>query len=241
MSLCLYYLNTTSIGMDPATPPNQRLKHDQIIQIQALRSIGQSYEAIARHLCLTTRQVQYACIREHPTPISPTGRPSQLNSTQIQQLIEYVTSSTYFRRQSYLALSQEFVHWNVGEYVIRAALRKNGFQRYVARRKPPISEVNRLKRIAFATEHVNWTQEQWYSKFWTDETWVTGGRHTCTWVTRRPGEALDPTRIVERIPKKRGWMFWGGFNGTTKGPYLFWEKEGYYITSIVRSTYRTPH
>ncbi len=44
-------------------------------------------------------------------------------------------------------------------------------------------------------------------------------------MTRRIGEELDPTCIVEKAPKRRGWMFWGGFNGIIKGPCLFWEKE----------------
>ena len=44
-------------------------------------------------------------------------------------------------------------------------------------------------------------------------------------MTRKAGEELDPTCIVERIPKKKGWMFWGCFSGIEKGPSLFWEKE----------------
>lgn len=211
--------------MEPATPPRQQLTRDQIIQIHALRSIGHTYEAIASHLSITVRSVQYACQREHPTPIKRPGRPSQLNDTQIGELLQYVTYSKQTRRQSYLALSQAFSQWKVGEYVIRTCLRKLGFKRYVARRKPPISEANRCNRLAWAIEHRSWTREQWYRIFWTDETWVTGGRHTRTWVTRRQGEELDPTCIVERIPRKRGWMFWAGFNGTTKGPCLFWEKD----------------
>ena len=31
--------------------------------------------------------------------------------------------------------------------------------------------------------------------------------------------------IVDKLLKRQGWMFWGGFNGETKGPCLFWEKE----------------
>lgn len=95
----------------------------------------------------------------------------------------------------------------------------------MARRKPPISEKNRRARLAWAEAHRNWTFDQWALIFWTDETWATGGRHTRTWVTRRPGEEWDPTCIVERHQRKGGWMFWGGFNGTNKGPGIFWEKD----------------
>jgi hypothetical protein len=108
---------------------------------------------------------------------------------------------------------------------IRAALEKEGFHRRLAMRKPPISEKNRRLRLQWAQEHVNWTMDQWYKILWTDETWVTAGRHTRTWVTRRPGEEWDPTCIVERHQRKKGWMFWGCFHGHTKGLGFFWEKD----------------
>ena len=68
--------------------------------IQTLRSIGQSYEAIASPLSVTVRQVQNACTRERLTPIKRPGRPSQLTTAQIEELIEYVTHSKQSRRQS---------------------------------------------------------------------------------------------------------------------------------------------
>jgi hypothetical protein len=33
---------------------------------------------------------------------------------------------------------------------------------------------------------------------------VTGGRHYRKWVTRNVGEELDPTSVVDKVPKKRG-------------------------------------
>jgi len=52
-----------------------------------------------------------------------------------------------------------------------------------------------------------------------------GGRHRKVYVTRRVGEELEDTCIVEEIRRKRGWMFWGCFAGNQKGPCVFWEKE----------------
>ena len=65
----------------------------------------------------------------------------------------------------------------------------------------------------------------WNTILWTDETWVKAGKHTRVWVIRAAGEAYDSTCIVDKIPRKRGWMFWGSFAGNTKGPCVFWEKE----------------
>ncbi len=44
-------------------------------------------------------------------------------------------------------------------------------------------------------------------------------------MTRQRGEELDPTCIVERLQRRGGWMFWGCFAGTSKGPGIFWEKD----------------
>jgi transposase len=60
---------------------------------------------------------------------------------------------------------------------------------------------------------------------WTDETWITYGRHRKTYITRTQGEELDPTCVIEREQRKRGWMFWGCFSGFGKGPGIFWEKD----------------
>jgi hypothetical protein len=44
-------------------------------------------------------------------------------------------------------------------------------------------------------------------------------------VTRRVGEELNDTCLVDKLRKKRGWMFWGCFSSSAKGPSKFWEKE----------------
>jgi transposase len=79
--------------------------------------------------------------------------------------------------------------------------------------------------LEWAELHVNWEPWQWWMILWSDETWVTGGRHHRKWVTRKVGEELDPTCVVDKVPKKREWMFWACFSGATKGPSLVWEKE----------------
>ena len=137
---------------------------------------------------------------------------------------EFVCASTKNRRMSFTQLVT-VLDFGVKKQAIRSALLREGFHRRLAMRKPPISEKNRQHRLQQALEHVEQTKEQWYSILWTDETWITGGRHTRTWVTRRVGKEWDPTCIVEKHQRKKGWMFWGCFHKHTKGPGIFWEKD----------------
>jgi len=73
------------------------------------------------------------------------------------------------RRLSFQQLAEE-LDFGVGRKAIRAALVKEGFYRHLAMRKPPISERNRVIRLQWAQEYLNWTQAQWNSILWTDET-----------------------------------------------------------------------
>ena len=212
---------------------NPHLSRDERRDVQLLRSLAWTYEDIQQKFPKKTlRQIQYAC-SVPATPKKRQGRPSKLSQAQIEELVDFVCASVQNRRMSYIALA-EAMDFSVKKGAIRAALEKEGFHRRLARRKPPISETNRKIRLAWAQAHVTWTQEMWNQILWSDETWITGGRHTRTWVTRRPGEELDPTCIVEKVQRKKGWMFWGCFHGYTKGPGIFWEKDW---GSINKETY----
>jgi len=211
----------------PSTPPHHRyLSRDERLQCQTLALAGHTHKFIAGLLGVTERQVGYAIASEQVTPAHRSGRPRALTDAQIDELEDYVRSSRATRQISYLRLATDpFAHWGVSEHVIRRALERRGYTRRIARAKPPLTERTMAIRLQWALEHVNWEPWQWYQILWSDETWVTGGRHRRRWVTRKAGEELDPTCVVDKVKKKRGWMFWGCFSGTTKGPSLFWEKE----------------
>lgn len=112
---------------------------------------------------------------------------------------------------TYLALSLYFRAWNCTEYVIRGALRRARFKRYIARFKCKLSAKNKADRLTQAIKHRHWT--------------LAPGRHNKTWVTRMPDEEMEETCMINRVRKKKGWMFQGSFHGATKGPGIFWEKD----------------
>lgn len=200
---------------------------DQRIAILTLRNAAHyKLKDIADTLKLSLRQVQYACSQPNLTPVKRSGRPPKLSPEQIIELIAYVTHTKDTRRIPINKLPEKLGWTGIGIQAIKTALKNAGYRRYVALRKPPISERTRKRRLAWAEEHLSWSREQWADVLWSDETWVTAGRHRKTWVTRKQNEALDPTCILERVQRKSGWMFWGCFSGRAgKGPGLFWEKD----------------
>jgi hypothetical protein len=113
---------------------------------------------------------------------------------------------------SWLELSTVFCDDIFGMYAIRSTLRRHGFKRYSAHRKPPLTPDQRDARLAWAQAHVNWTLEQWDSILWTEETWVMGTSHKGSYVTRRIDEAFRDDCVIEKRRKYKGsWMFWGSF------------------------------
>ena len=211
----------------PSTPPRKRLTRDQRVQILCMRSLKYTYEQIAAHLEISQRAVQYTCQTNAATPQHKNaGRPPRLSKDEANRVEEYVTSSSKTRRMTYIQLAETlWPEGEVGEEAVRNALRRRGYARRVALRKPPLSDKNKEKRLKWARQHAEWTINQWNTILWSDETWVTAGNHRKTFVTRKAGEELDPTCIIPRITRQSGWMFWGSFYANIKGPYLFWEKD----------------
>lgn len=192
--------------------------------IRLLHDVGSlSHHEISQRLGHSLRQV-YRALREGA--VKPrSGRPHVINDDEAADLINFVSSSRVARRMTYADLSHNWRDNLYGSEAIRNCLRRHGYRRYVAELKVPLSEKNRQLRLKFAHDHRDWTLEDWSKVLWSDETWVKPGRHTKTYVTRKPSEALLETCIMDRCQRKIGWMFWGSFHSSTKGPIIFWEKD----------------
>ena len=135
-----------NISIVPSTPKKTHLTHDQRHDVQLLRSLGWSYPKIAKHVDATERQVQYAC-QGPATPQKCSGRPLKLNSSQIEELIKFITASRIGRQMSYLQLVK-ILDFSCGEHAIRSTLKKKGFNQCVVRQKPLISAKNQQLRLA---------------------------------------------------------------------------------------------
>lgn len=119
-------------------------------------------------------------------------RPPVLSEVQADKLKHFVCSSRVGQFITYLELDMvQSSHWNVGKKVIRNTLERRGYKRCVSQSKPPISKENKMRLLLFAWCHLSWTIKQWNNVLWTDQSWITGGQHTCLWVTRKVSSLID--------------------------------------------------
>lgn len=235
-SLTMSQESSVSIASNTSYRCRQELSRDLRLGVITLHDAGFQHQQIRDHylqkeppIDISIRQISYAVKAGHPTPQKrgKVGQKGHLSEDQVDDLITYICTSKATRFESFLSLSiGPFSHFKVSGDVIRKAIAKRGYKKYIARQKPPLSQKNRDLRLAWAQEHKDWTLEDWCKILWTDETWVTGGRHRKQYVTRKAGEELHPDCVLTKLQRRKGWMFWGCFSGLSgKGPCLFWEKE----------------
>lgn len=119
------------------------------------------------------------------SPGRSTGRPPVLTFEQEEELVTFVCSSQEAWQMSYLELALHFESWNVGQDAIRNALKRRGFSRYVARRKPPLTDEHTRLRLEWAERHFHFEFEDWCRVIWSDETYIGDGYVNKVHVTRR--------------------------------------------------------
>ncbi|KAI1004738.1 hypothetical protein K3495_g3479 [Podosphaera aphanis] len=152
-------------------------------------------------------------------PVStPKGKP-KLIQAQVDELEAFVRLSRKNRQMSYLELVYEFRFWNAGVYAITSALKDRGYYRPLSLEKPPLSEANKRKRFEWVSERLQWSYNYCCRNLWSDETWVTDGRHRDNYITRKPGDELEDTCLVDKTRKRTAWMLWESFFGRRKGPF----------------------
>ncbi|KAF4200233.1 hypothetical protein CNMCM8927_003680 [Aspergillus lentulus] len=142
---------------EPSTPPQQaaeqrgnsiRLSRDDRIRVLTLRDAGFTYQQIADQLQITHRQVQYTCQSQQMTPTKAPGQPPKLSEEDVDNIIAFISSSKRNRRMPFYKLCEE-LDLPVGPTALARALKKRGYTRCIALRKPPLSDQNKRVRLAW--------------------------------------------------------------------------------------------
>lgn len=121
----------------------------------------------------------------------------------------------------------------ISQTTINDRLNKAGLTGQVAMRKPLLRPQNKIKRLAWAKKHQNWSISQWKRMLWSDESkFEVFGGHRRVFVRRPTGERALGECIVPTVKHGNGSvMIWGCFENNRVGDIVKIEgilrKEGY--------------
>ena len=150
------------------------------------------------------------------------GRPRKTTSREDRDLVRM---SLKDRFETAASISRKFKE-NTGKIISRDTvsrrLNEKGLKSRTAVAKPVISKKNQRLRLAYATSHVTWNEEEWNRIFFSDESkfnvFGSDGRNR---VRRRQGERLSP-KCVKKTVKFGGGsvMVWGIMSASGVGPLV---------------------
>ncbi|KAK7576331.1 hypothetical protein V9T40_001250 [Parthenolecanium corni] len=142
-------------------------------RIVTLHEKGESYREIARKVGFSFSAVRYVIKRFQATNSLGnefrSGRPKKLNPTQERSIVRNLRKNPF---RSAPSLADELASTSgitVHPETIRILLRSAGLHGRSPRKKPFISEVNRVKRLKFAKEYVNKPSSFWQTVIFSDE------------------------------------------------------------------------
>lgn len=149
------------------------------------------------------------------TPKSKSGSPKKTSEREDTRIVREV------RKDPFTTCKQIAI--NIGRpelspETIRRRLHKVGkLKSHHAARKPFLRAQNRLHRLRWAREHVNWTASQWRSVLWSDESKFVIRYGGARRVWRRQGERYKPRNTMKTVKHDKKVMVWGCFNANGVG------------------------
>ena len=205
------------------------------------------YDSISTILSVPKSTVQSIIIRwktSGTTNNKPrSGRPSLLSPRALRRLKATVRTN---RWKTLSHITTEFNRSTVTNPVCSKTIRRRlmdlGFTQHIPKKKPLISEKNRVNRLKFYKLHGSWSIEQWNKVIWSDESrfrlFYSDARQK---VWRQTNERYLPECLRKSIQGDGGSiMLWSCFIGNVLGPcYVNNERmnSSSYIQNILSKFY----
>lgn len=198
--------------MAPKTTELSQAVRERVV---VLREQGNSYREIAKTLKLNHTTVYKIVQKKNETGTAEnkvrSGRPKLLNGTTVRAMLREVAKSPFISSQTLAEDIATTTGVVVTPKTVRNYLHKNEIRARAPRHKPYISEINRNKRLQFAKEYLNKSQEFWNSVIFSDESkfnlFGSDGKK-CVW--RKKNTALDRKNMKATVKHGGGHvMVWG--------------------------------
>jgi len=186
----------------------------QLGEITAALEAGESHRSIAGRFGCTHVAIGKIALKIAETGSAArrpgSGRPRKTSARTDTLILRTVgadlgTSCPDLQRKN--ALLTEVSVRTIERRVIETGVFKSG----LLKQKPFISEINRERRLVWAHEHLNWTQEQWNTVIWSDESPYTVRFKRRTRCYRRVGAPPDPRTFTGTKKYDTKIMVWGCF------------------------------
>lgn len=154
---------------------------------------------------------------------SRSGRPKILSPRDERRILKEVSENPFISAQNLANDIAITSGKNVCPETVRKVIRKGGYKGRVARKKPFISEVNRVKRLKFATEYKDKTIDFWKSVIFSDESkFNIFGSDGKKMVWRKKGTALAEKNLLPTVKHGGGHvMVWGCMSSNGVGKLHF--------------------
>ncbi|KAG1328483.1 hypothetical protein G6F63_011844 [Rhizopus arrhizus] len=179
----------------------QPLTQDRKNTIELYLRQGFSYHKIAKIVKVSSSTVHKVRLELGlPTRNDKGGRPKALTKREQQHLVHAITADGLENAVQ----AQQSLEQNMGKSIsvdtVRRALKNAGLVSFVKPKKPLINERNRMRRLQWARQHIDWTVNDWMNVIWSDETKVNRfGSDGKSYAWKVPGKPLKKHQVRETV------------------------------------------
>ena len=164
--------------------------------VRSMRRAGNTYGEIKKATGLERSTIQGIINgpSSRTTRKGKTFKPHLLKPHEVRRIFLFVSKSWANRTKSWARIKAE-LHLEASSTTIRRTMKRHGYRRCVACRRPFISKKQAEKRLAFAFKYRWWGIKDWKKVVWSDEATFKTGKRGKIYVTRRPEEKNCQTCI----------------------------------------------
>lgn len=187
-------------------------------QIVILQKTGKKYREIAKILKVSLNAISKTVQRYRETGVNTdrkrSGRPRK-TVQRVDNKMYAISKADRFKSASKIRSEiNENLDSPISLDTVKRRLREKGMIGRIAVKKPLLRPANKVKRLKFSEEHVDWTIDKWKSVLWTDESkFELFGSHRRQYVRRKVNERYKSNCILPTVKHGGGSvMVWGCFS-----------------------------